>query len=164
MAAKRAEKELQLFLVACETSEYGFAGGPVQGPSGAEDLFHWRVRLAGPPLTPYAGHAFWLSLSLPNDFPWAPPTITFRRPIWHGHVDPVTGMVQATAMPTWTIAWTMVRYLVALFELLKQPLLDGVPPTNLDFATMYRRSPSESEDYALARVLQDDEDHDSETD
>ena len=152
--ANRAKKEISIFLDACEHTQYGFQGGPVRGGDGYEDPYEWEIRIAGPPDTPYAEHAFWVRVSLPQQFPFEPPALQFRAPFWHCNVDPTNWRVQVLALREWSTALTVVDYLESLFELMKIPCRPGIRPVNEDAASVYRRSTEEHSDQVLAHVIQ----------
>jgi hypothetical protein len=48
-----------------------------------ENIFKWELMIVGPPDTLYEGGFFAALLEFPPDFPNAPPTMTFKTPIWH---------------------------------------------------------------------------------
>jgi ubiquitin-conjugating enzyme E2 D/E len=50
------------------------------------DLHKWQVQLAGPKDSPYSGGTFLLSLTLPPDYPFKPPTLNFQTKIYHPNV------------------------------------------------------------------------------
>ena len=51
-----------------------------------ENIFKWDLMIVGPPDTLYEGGFFQAKLEFPNDFPNAPPTMTFITSIWHPNV------------------------------------------------------------------------------
>ncbi|RMY95802.1 hypothetical protein D0864_05272 [Hortaea werneckii] len=55
-------------------------------PSGS-DMTHWNATLQGPTETHYANKTFKLTLSYPNNYPYAPPEVLFKTPIYHPNVD-----------------------------------------------------------------------------
>lgn len=48
-----------------------------------ENIFKWELMIVGPPDTLYEGGFFAATLDFPQDFPNAPPVMTFTTPIWH---------------------------------------------------------------------------------
>jgi ubiquitin-conjugating enzyme E2 G1 len=48
-----------------------------------ENIFVWELMIIGPPETLYEGGFFNAKLEFPNDFPNAPPVMTFTTPLWH---------------------------------------------------------------------------------
>ncbi|RMY45382.1 hypothetical protein D0865_09952 [Hortaea werneckii] len=55
-------------------------------PSGS-DMTHWNATLQGPTETPYADKTFKLTLAYPHNYPYAPPEVLFKTPIYHPNVD-----------------------------------------------------------------------------
>lgn len=51
------------------------------------DLTHWNATLLGPADTPYASLSFKLTLAFPANYPYAPPEVLFKTPIYHPNVD-----------------------------------------------------------------------------
>jgi len=54
------------------------------------DMSFWKVVLAGPQDTPYAGGAFILTVQMSQIFPQLPPTVRFFTPILHPNITKVT--------------------------------------------------------------------------
>ena len=55
-------------------------------PAGS-DITKWNATVAGPSDTPYADLTFKLTLSYPANYPYAPPEVLFKTPIYHPNVD-----------------------------------------------------------------------------
>jgi len=51
------------------------------------DLFKWIVELFGPKDSPYAGGTFKLLLTLPPNYPFKPPVLSFQTKIYHPNVS-----------------------------------------------------------------------------
>lgn len=51
------------------------------------DITHWSATLSGPADTPYANLTFKLTLTYPANYPYAPPEVLFKTPIYHPNVD-----------------------------------------------------------------------------
>jgi len=51
-----------------------------------DDLNLWDVTMDGPPESPYTGGKFHIQITLPKEYPFKPPTLTFRTKIYHPNV------------------------------------------------------------------------------
>ncbi|KAF3928705.1 hypothetical protein AA313_de0204164 [Arthrobotrys entomopaga] len=56
------------------------------GPIDDSDLFHWRGGLLGTPDSPYEGGIWDLDIVIPENYPLAPPTVTFVTKMCHPNV------------------------------------------------------------------------------
>ena len=78
--------------------------------------------LAGPEGTPYSSGLFQLELSIPSNYPQAPPTAHFRTKIFHPNVDPSTGAICVeTLKRDWKPELTLRDILVTISCLLIYP-------------------------------------------
>jgi ubiquitin-conjugating enzyme E2 N len=48
---------------------------------------HFKIQIAGPEGTPYAGGMFQCELFLPEEYPMVPPKVLFRTKIYHPNID-----------------------------------------------------------------------------
>jgi len=51
------------------------------------DITRWNATITGPVDTPYATLTFKLTLAYPANYPYAPPEVLFKTPIYHPNVD-----------------------------------------------------------------------------
>lgn len=51
------------------------------------DMTHWHATLLGPTATPYENLTFKLTLSFPANYPYAPPEVLFKTPVYHPNID-----------------------------------------------------------------------------
>ncbi|EHY53603.1 hypothetical protein HRR83_003815 [Exophiala dermatitidis] len=133
-ALKRLTRELQdLHTNPCEATLH-------LAPISEEDLFSWEAVLQGPRdhTNPYHNGLWLLEISIPPNYPLAPPKVHFVTPICHPNVHFQTGEICLTLLsgehwaPTYTLATTM----GAIQQLLTSPGLDS--PLNVDIANLYR--------------------------
>ncbi|GIZ42044.1 Ubiquitin-conjugating enzyme E2-20 kDa [Cercospora beticola] len=75
-------KRLQSELMALMTS-------PTPGLSAfpSSDMTFWNATIAGPTGTPYENLTLKLTLSYPANYPYSPPEVLFKTPIYHPNVD-----------------------------------------------------------------------------
>ncbi|MDI1492243.1 MAG: hypothetical protein OHK93_003455 [Ramalina farinacea] len=50
------------------------------------DMLQWQITMEGPKGSAYEGGNFVLSLSLPKEYPFKPPTLSFKTKIYHPNV------------------------------------------------------------------------------
>ena len=70
MALRRVRKELADWN---ENPVEYLSGGPIK-----DDMFHWEVKMIGPPQSPYKDVVFVFDIQIPQDYPWKPPKITCK--------------------------------------------------------------------------------------
>ncbi|KAL1311438.1 hypothetical protein AAFC00_001599 [Neodothiora populina] len=51
-----------------------------------QDIFKWEAKMTGPAESVYANGRFTLEISLPKEYPFKPPTISFKTKIYHPNV------------------------------------------------------------------------------
>ncbi|KAM7538821.1 hypothetical protein Aperf_G00000051547 [Anoplocephala perfoliata] len=56
-------------------------------PIDESDLYHWEGTIVGPEGTPYEGGIFKLIIELPLEYPFRPPKVKFKTPIYHPNID-----------------------------------------------------------------------------
>ena len=61
------------------------------GPT-TDNLHLWQATILGPPNTPYEGGTYSLTITLPKEYPFAPPKITFQTPLYHPNFKITTNM------------------------------------------------------------------------
>jgi len=92
------------------------------------NLHIWALTLAGPPTSPFAGGTFHLALTLPPDYPFAPPTLSFKTKIYHPNVtnDDKGSMCLGLLRPdTWKPSSRVRDVLVFARGLLESPEVEG---------------------------------------
>lgn len=133
-ALKRLTRELQTLQTSPPDSVLHL------GPSDESDLFHWEAVLKGPRdvASPYHGGLWLLDITVPSNYPNAPPKITFVTPICHPNVHFASGEICLTLLSgkDWTAAYNLGTTVSAIQQLLSAPGLDS--PLNVDIANLYR--------------------------
>eukprot|EP00388_Colpodella_angusta_P031988 GDKK01025109.1.p1 GENE.GDKK01025109.1~~GDKK01025109.1.p1 ORF type:complete len:168 (-),score=19.32 GDKK01025109.1:397-900(-) len=115
-----------------------------------ENIFAWDLMIIGPPDTLYEGGFFNAKLEFPNDFPNAPPVMTFKTPIWHPNVYE-DGKVcisilhppgedrfneRESATERWRPILGVESIIVSVISMLSDP--NDESPANIDAAVMWR--------------------------
>jgi ubiquitin-conjugating enzyme E2 C len=90
-------------------------------PSADGNLLSWTATIEGPDDTPYAGLTFKLSFAFPPNYPYAPPTVLFKTPIYHPNVDFSGRICLDILKDKWTAAYNIQTVLLSLQSLLGEP-------------------------------------------
>ncbi|KAL5197411.1 hypothetical protein ABZP36_000923 [Zizania latifolia] len=109
-SGKRIQKEL-LDLNASDCSA---------GPKG-DNLYHWLSTIIGPQGSPYEGGIFFLDIVFPIDYPFKPPTVTFKTRIYHCNVDSTGKLSVDILKEGWSPALTISKVLLAIKAIITNP-------------------------------------------
>jgi len=124
-------------------------------PSGA-DITHWNATLSGPEATPYADLTFKLTLAFPANYPYSPPEVRFKTPIYHPNVD-MSGRICLDILKeggagregAWSAVLNTSAVLLSIQSLLGEP--NNASPLNGEAATLWDRDQEEFKRKVLAR-------------
>ncbi|KAI1334970.1 ubiquitin-conjugating enzyme [Xylariaceae sp. FL0016] len=117
------------------------------------NIHTWTITLPGPPNTPYAAGTFALTLTLPPDYPFKPPTVVFATRIYHPNVtnDAAGAVCLAALKPeNWKPASRVRGVLDAVRQLLLEPNPDD--PLEARIADEFRQDRAEFDRNARAYV------------
>ncbi|KAK1777421.1 ubiquitin-conjugating enzyme/RWD-like protein [Copromyces sp. CBS 386.78] len=134
---QNAVKRLQTELMQLMTSP---APGVSAFPSADGNLLSWRATIEGPDETPYAGLTLKLSFEFPANYPYAPPTVLFRTPIYHPNVDFSGRICLDILKDKWTAAYNTQTVLLSLQSLLGEP--NNASPLNGEAAELWDKDPT----------------------
>jgi ubiquitin-conjugating enzyme E2 C len=90
-------------------------------PNSDGGLLSWTATIEGPEDTPYSGLTFKLSFAFPPNYPYAPPTVLFKTPIYHPNVDFSGRICLDILKDKWTAAYNIQTVLLSLQSLLGEP-------------------------------------------
>ena len=90
-------------------------------PSSPENLLNWTATIGGPCDTPYASLTFKLSFQFPSSYPYAPPTVLFKTPIFHPNVDFSGRICLDILKDKWSAVYNVQSVLLSLQSLLGEP-------------------------------------------
>ena len=79
--------------------------------------------LPGPPDTPYFGGLYKVEITIPDDYPFAPPEVDFVSKIWHPNVSSMTGAICLDILTpdSWSAAMSLRTVLLSIQALLASP-------------------------------------------
>lgn len=90
-------------------------------PSADGNLLAWNATIEGPADTPYADLTLKLSFEFPSNYPYAPPTVLYKTPIYHPNVDFSGRICLDILKDKWTPAYNIQSVLLSLQSLLGEP-------------------------------------------
>lgn len=117
--------DLRMLVYRLQTELMQLMTSPAPGvsafPSADGNLLSWTATIAGPDDTPYASLFFKLSFAFPSNYPYAPPTVLFKTPIYHPNVDFSGRICLDILKDKWTAAYNIQTILLSLQSLLGEP-------------------------------------------
>lgn len=90
-------------------------------PDADGNLLSWTATIVGPTETPYAGLNLKLSFTFPPTYPYAPPTVLFKTPIYHPNIDFSGRICLDILKDKWSAVYNVQSVLVSLQSLLGEP-------------------------------------------
>lgn len=94
----------------------GISAGPKDN-----NMFEWDATLVGPSGTPYEGGVFYLNITFPSNYPYVPPKVVFKTPIFHCNVNSRGEICLDILKSTWSPALKIDLVLLSISSLLAAP-------------------------------------------
>jgi ubiquitin-conjugating enzyme E2 C len=85
------------------------------------NLSLWTATIDGPTATPYANLVLKLTFEFPANYPYAPPTVLFKTPIYHPNVDFSGRICLDILKDKWSAVYNVGTVLLSLQSLLGEP-------------------------------------------
>ena len=101
-------------------------------------MTHWSAIINGPHDTPYYGGRFVVDLIFSGNYPFSPPKVTFRTPIYHPNIATNGAVCLDILKPSsgsWSPLMTVSMLLISIQSLLSDPNPDD--PLNIPAADLY---------------------------
>ncbi|KAK2952110.1 putative Ubiquitin-conjugating enzyme E2 T [Blattamonas nauphoetae] len=135
LAQKRVQKELKAFTTSppplCALWQKG------------ERINELEAVIEGPEQTPYEGGFFYLTISCPDNYPFAPPVVRFITPIFHPNIDSNGRICLDILDPPPKGSWSPSQNLSTILISLRVLLSDANPTDPLDMEAVFS-DPQES--------------------
>jgi len=87
----------------------------------SNSLLTWTATLSGPSDTPYENLTFKLTFNFPSNYPYAPPNVVFKTPIYHPNVDFSGRICLDILKEKWSAVLNVQSVLLSLQSLLGEP-------------------------------------------
>ncbi|KKY24731.1 putative ubiquitin conjugating enzyme [Diplodia seriata] len=113
------------------------------------NFLEWTGTIEGPEGTPYAGLTLKLSFSFPHNYPYAPPTVLFKTPIYHPNIDFSGRICLDILKEKWSAIYNVQSVLLSLQSLLGEP--NNASPLNGQAAELWDNDFEEFKRNVLAR-------------
>lgn len=130
---KRLEKELG------DMREKNTSDSPVTADAISDNIQQWRGRIIGPEETPYHKGEYYISIDIPDDYPYTPPKMKFITKIWHPNISSQTGAICLDVLgKEWSPALSIRTALLSIQALLAAP--EPSDPQDAEVAKMYKEN------------------------
>ena len=112
------------------------SAGPIDG-----NYYHWSATIIGPGDSPYEGAIFYLDIKIPDGYPFKPPKIKFKTPIFHPNINGFGDICLDTITTNWAPTMTIGKVLLSICSLLTDPNPDD--PLEPNIANLYKTNRDE---------------------
>ncbi|KAF8473907.1 putative ubiquitin conjugating enzyme [Kalaharituber pfeilii] len=130
---KRLQTELMQLMMSATP---GISAFPDDG-----NLLQWTGTITGPDGTYYESLTFKLSFSFPSNYPYSPPTVLFKTPMFHPNVDMAGRICLDILKDKWSAVYNVQSILLSLQSLLGEP--NNKSPLNGQAAELWDKNPIE---------------------
>jgi ubiquitin-conjugating enzyme E2 D/E len=113
------------------------------------DWPRWQVLLVGPEHTPYAGGVFKLEITFPREYPFRPPELVFKTPIYHCNVGVNGHICNDILRDKWSPAMSIDAILIGIISMLKHPHLEMAGVERRGLAAEFAKNRAEYDRKAL---------------
>ena len=92
------------------------SAGPIEN-----NLREWQATIFGPQDTPYQGGVFTVMIRFTDQYPFKPPQVYFKTPIYHCNINSRGGICLDILSKNWSPVLTIGKLLLSICSLLAQP-------------------------------------------
>lgn len=90
------------------------------GPKNS-DITDWQATIFGPEDTPYFGGVFELDIKFTDEYPFKPPKVYFKTPIYHCNINRQGGICLDILKDNWSPVLNISKLLLSICSLLAEP-------------------------------------------
>lgn len=87
----------------------------------SDDIYKWQATIIGPEDSPYSGGIFTLNIDFPIDYPFKPPRIMFKTPIYHCNINTNGSICLDILKDKWSPALTISKALLSICSMMDDP-------------------------------------------
>ncbi|OAF71114.1 hypothetical protein A3Q56_01149 [Intoshia linei] len=88
-----------------------------------QNYLHVQGTILGAQDTPYHQGHFLINIVIPESYPFSPPKVTFKTPVWHPNISSVTGVICLDILKEkWAASLTLRTVLLSIQALLSCPV------------------------------------------
>ena len=110
------------------------SGGPIT-QNNILNYYNWRAIITGPEGTPYHNGIWTLNIQFPPNYPFKPPYIFFKTPIYHPNISSKGEICLDILKEKWSPALTISKVLLSICSLLTDP--NPLDPLRPNIAKLY---------------------------
>ncbi|KAI9887307.1 MAG: Ubiquitin-conjugating enzyme E2 11 [Watsoniomyces obsoletus] len=140
---KRLQTELMQLMMSSPPGISAFPDGD------GSNMLIWTATMIGPEGTHYEGLKFKLSFNFPSTYPYTPPTVLFKTPVYHPNVDFAGRICLDILKDKWSAVYNVQSVMLSLQSLLGEP--NNASPLNGQAAELWDKDPKEFKRLMLAR-------------
>lgn len=128
MAQKKIKKDLMEIM---NNTSPNFSAGLISD----DDMFNWNGFVKGPEDSAYKGGVFFINISLPSDYPFKAPKVSFQTKIYHPNINANGTICLAILKEEWSPSQSIYKILLNIYSILSDP----VPENSLvpEIGTLY---------------------------
>ena len=109
-----------------------------------DDLYNLYATIRGPKDTPYENGIFHLDITFTDDYPFKPPKVIFKTPIYHCNINKKGHICLDILKSQWSPALTISKVLLSISSLLAEPNPDD--PLVPEIAKLYKKNKVKHDD------------------
>ena len=109
------------------------SAGPVDS-----DILNWKATIFGPEGTPYFSGVFHLEIIFTEQYPFKPPRIYFKTPIYHCNVNKKGAICLDILKDKWSPVLTISKVLLSICSLMSDPNPDD--PLVPEIAKLFKKN------------------------